>query len=259
MRVTFLGTGTSVGVPAITCRCAICTSEDPRNNRLRASLLLEWSDGPDPVRVLVDTTTDLRQQALRAEIPGVDGVLYTHHHADHVLGLDELRIFYFVHGVPVALYGRQETLDAVQSMFAYAFKEGAAGTPKLELHTRESIFELRGVKIEPIPVQHHRLTISAYRIGDFAYVTDCNGISESSAQRLAGVKTLVLPALRRSEHPAHFTLEQALQQAARIGAARTYLTHLSHEFDHDSLQAELPDGVFVAHDGLVLDVDERAQ
>jgi len=258
MRVTFLGTGTSVGVPVITCSCSVCTSEDARNKRLRAGLLLEWCVGDDPVCVLVDTTTDLRQQALRAALDRVDAVLYTHHHADHVLGLDELRIYNFVHGVSVPLYGRPDTLDAIEQTFAYAFNKKARGVPRLELHPKEEAFELHGVRIVPVPVQHGRVTISAYRIGNFGYLTDCNAIPEDSAELLAGVDVLVIDALRTTPHPAHFTLAEALEQIDRLGVPTAYLTHLSHEFDHATLQAELPAGVHVAYDGLVLDVDEHA-
>jgi len=256
MRVTFLGTGTSVGVPVITCGCDVCTSDDPRNNRLRAGLLLEWEDDGEPVRVLVDTTTDLRQQALWVGLERVDAVVYTHHHADHILGLDELRIYNFVHRMAIPLYGRQETLDGIRHTFHYAFDQKARGVPRLELIAAEEPFELHGVRIEPVPVEHHRLTISAYRIGSFAYITDCSGIPDESAEALAGVEVLVIDALRREPHPAHFTLEEALAQIERIGAPTAYLTHLSHEFDHATLEAELPDGVRVAYDGLVLEVDE---
>ncbi len=258
MRVTFLGTGTSVGVPVMTCGCDVCASPDPRNNRLRAGLLLEWRDGDDQVHVLVDTTTDLRQQSLRVGLERVDAVIYTHHHADHILGLDELRIYNFVHRMPIPLYGRAETMDAIRHTFAYAFDETAVGVPRLELHPAESSFDFRGVRIVPVPVKHHRLTISAYRIGDFAYVTDCSGISDDSAEMLRGVGVLVIDALRREPHPAHFTLEEALAEIERIEPRQAYLTHLSHEFDHASLEEEVPDGVHVAYDGLVLDVDEAA-
>ena len=254
MRVTFLGTGTSVGVPVITCDCAVCRSPDPRNNRLRAGLLLEW----DGVCVLVDTTTDLRQQALRVELDRVDAVLYTHHHADHVLGLDELRIYNFVHKTTIPLYGLQETMDAIRSTFGYAFDPRARGVPRLELLPVTDPFELHGVTVTPVPVEHHHMTVLAYRVGGFAYVTDCSGIPESSADLLGGLDVLVIDALRRRPHPAHFTLEQALAEIDRLAPRTAYLTHLSHEFDHAALQDELPEGVHVAYDGLVLEPAEAA-
>ncbi|MGD8329512.1 MAG: MBL fold metallo-hydrolase [Acidobacteriota bacterium] len=258
MRVTFLGTGTSVGVPVITCGCEVCTSDDPRNNRLRAGLLLDWHDDGEAVRVLVDTTTDLRQQALRVGLDRVDAVIYTHHHADHVLGLDELRIFNFVHRMQIPLYGRLETIDGIRKMFSYAFHGSGRGVPRLELIAAEEPFGVHGVRIAPVPVRHDRLTISAYRIGNFAYITDCSGIPESSLHLLDGVEVMVIDALRRQPHPAHFTLDQALAEIERIGAPLAYLTHLSHEFDHATLEEEVPDGVHVAYDGLVLEIDEVA-
>jgi phosphoribosyl 1,2-cyclic phosphate phosphodiesterase len=258
MRVTFLGTGTSVGVPVITCGCEVCTSDDPRNKRLRAGLLLDWYDEGAAVRVLVDTTTDLRQQALRVGLDRVDAVIYTHHHADHVLGLDELRIFNFVHRMQIPLYGRQETIEGIRRTFSYAFDGSGRGVPRLALIAAEEPFELHGVRIAPVPVQHDQLTISAYRIGNFAYVTDCSGISDSSRAMLAGVEVLVIDALRRKPHPAHFTLDQALAEIERIGAPTAYLTHLSHEFDHATLEQQVPEGVHVAYDGLVLEIDEAA-
>jgi len=259
MRVTFLGTGTSVGVPVMTCDCPVCASSDGRNRRLRAGLLLDWTNSAgEASRVLVDTTTDLRQQALRVDLDRVDGVLYTHHHADHILGLDELRIFNFVHGVSIPLYGRSETMDAIRHTFAYAFDANARGVPRIDVHVTDGPFDVRGIRVIPVPVEHHRLTISAYRIGNFAYITDCSGIPESSAEMLRGVEILVIDALRRTPHPAHFTLDQALAEIERLAPDTAYLTHLSHEFEHGELEKELPDGVHVAYDGLVLEADEAA-
>ena len=257
MRVTFLGTGTSVGVPVLTCDCPVCGSSDERNRRLRAGLLLDWTNGDgEASRILVDTTTDLRQQALRVGLDRVDGVLYTHHHADHVLGFDELRIFNFVHRVSIPLYGRSETMDAIRHMFAYAFDGNARGVPRIDVHATDGPFDVRGVHVIPVPVEHDRLTISAYRIGNFAYITDCSGIPESSAAMLRGVEIIVIDTLRRTPHPAHFTLTEALQEIERLEVGTAYLTHLSHEFDHGELEKELPEGVHVAYDGLVLEADE---
>jgi len=247
----------------ITCDCGVCSSTDPRNKRLRAGVLLEWEQQPEdgtsaPVHVLIDTTTDFRQQALRTGLNRVDAVLYTHHHADHVLGLDELRIYYFVHRLPIPLYGQQETMDSIRSIFSYAFNRKARGVPRLELNVIDAPFELRGVEVVPVPVEHHHLTILGYRIGGLGYVTDCSGISDDSAALLEGLDVLVIDALRRTPHPAHFTLDEALEQIDRLQPKTAYLTHLSHEFDHAALEDELPAGVSVAFDGLVIDVAERA-
>ena len=250
MHVTFLGTGPSFGVPVVTCDCRVCTSPDKRNRRLRAGLLLDWTNGDgEESRVLVDTTTDLRQQALRVCLQRVDAVLYTHHHADHVLGLDELRIFRFVQGISIPLYGRPETMDAILQTFKYA-------VPWIDVNMIDGPFNLRGVSVTPIPVLHDLLTISAYRIGNFAYVTDCSAIPESSADMLRGAEILVIDALRREPHRKHFSLDEALFEIERLEVDSAYLTHLSHEFEHGELEKELPQNVHVAYDGLVLEANE---
>lgn len=258
LRATFLGTGTSVGIPVVTCDCAVCASEDPRNRRLRASLLLEWpaEDAPDgTARLLVDTATDLRQQALRAGIDRIDGVLYTHAHADHVLGLDELRIYNFVHRRPIPLFGTEETLEAIQRMFAYAFDPTGVGVPRLKPRVVGSRAEILGMIVELPRVRHGEGEVLAVRIGGFAYVTDCSGIPDPAAERLRDLDLLVIDALRRKPHRSHFSLDQALAEIERLAPRRALLTHLSHEFDHAALEEELPDGVAVAHDGQQLEVD----
>lgn len=257
LRVTFLGTGTSVGIPVVTCSCAVCSSEDVRNRRLRASLLLEWlpePKAPAAVKVLVDTATDLRQQALRARLDRVDAVLFTHAHADHVLGLDELRMFNFVHRRSIPLYGNTQTMASIRRMFAYAFEETSVGVPQLTIHEIDEELQLLGNRIQAIPVRHGESTTLAFRIGNFAYVTDCNGIPPEAAERLRGIDVLVIDSLRRRPHRSHFGLYEALDEIERLHPAESYLTHLSHDFDHASLEAELPQGVKVAYDGLVLEI-----
>jgi phosphoribosyl 1,2-cyclic phosphate phosphodiesterase len=257
LRVTFLGTGTSVGIPVVTCSCDVCTSEDVRNKRLRASILLEWMPGPvapAAVKVLVDTSTDLRQQALRARIDRVDAVLYTHAHADHILGIDELRMYNYVHRRSIPLYGNEPTLTKIQQMFAYAFAGGSVGVPQLTVHEIGDELRLLGTTIQAIPVRHGEDTTLAFRIGNFGYVTDCNGIPPESAERLQGLDVLVLDTLRRRPHRSHFGLDEALDEVERLRPASTYLTHLSHDLDHAAVEARLPSGVKVAHDGLVLEI-----
>ena len=254
LRVTFLGTGTSVGIPVITCECAVCKSDDLRNQRLRASVLLDWEGPEGPVRVLVDTATDFRQQALRSGIDRVDAVIYTHCHADHILGLDELRIFNFVYRKSIPLYADPTTLSVLRRVFSYAFDPEAIGVPQLELEPLGDRVTLFGVNVEAIPLGHGRGTTQAFRIGDFAYATDCNKISDEAAERLQGLDVLVLDTLRRKPHRSHFGVEQALAEVERLRPKRTYLTHLSHDLEHAALEEELPPHVRVAYDQMVIEL-----
>jgi len=255
LQMTFLGTGTSVGVPVLTCDCDVCTSEDSRDRRLRASVLLQWRDAEGVRRnILVDTATDLRQQALRLGLERVDAVLYTHSHADHLLGLDELRIYNFTQRESIPLYGSAETLAGIRRMFHYAFDDTARGVPRLTLHELDGPFELFDRRVEPVPVDHGGMEVLAYRVGGLAYVTDVSGIPGRAAARIRDADVLVIDALRREPHPAHFTLEEALEQIRRLRPGVAYLTHLSHEFRHAALEEEVPEGVEVAYDGLTIEV-----
>ncbi len=252
LRITMLGSGTSTGVPVIACRCAVCTSEEPRNRRWRPGLKIETERGV----LLVDTPTDLREQALRFGLERVDGVLFTHAHADHIFGLDDVRIFNFRQRAAIPCYGSGETLAAIRRTFAYAFEatQEGGGKPQLELIEVRAPFEVLGQSVVPVPVWHGGMEVFGYRFGSFAYVTDCNRIPESSFQQLEGVETLILDALRYRPHSTHFSIQQAVEAAARIGAARTVLTHLAHEVDYAAPQFPLPAGVELGYDGLVLDV-----
>jgi phosphoribosyl 1,2-cyclic phosphate phosphodiesterase len=246
-----LGSGTSTGVPVIGCSCRVCTSTNPRNKRWRPGLKLEV----DGRVALVDTPTDLRAQALAFGLPRVDAVIFTHAHADHVFGLDEVRIFNFRQRSPIPCYGSARTLAALRRMFGYVFEDGqeGGGRPQLELVPVREPFGLLGLEIVPIPLWHGELEVFGYRIGGFAYLTDCNAIPESSFALLGGLDTLILDALRYRPHATHFSVEQALTVAARIGARRTILTHLAHEIDHDDPAVALPPGVEFGYDGLAFD------
>jgi phosphoribosyl 1,2-cyclic phosphate phosphodiesterase len=250
VEVIVLGTGTSHGVPMIGCDCAVCTSDDPRDRRTRPSIWVRYAG----VCFLIDTATELRLQCLANNIRRVDAVLFTHHHADHVAGLDDLRRFNWMTQRAVPCYGTRRTLDGVQRMFSYAF-EPAAGSPhsrpQLALHPVESgAFEVLGAAVTPIPLLHGRMPVLGYRFGRFAYCTDCNEIPEESFALLRGVEVLILDALRHDEHPTHLSLAQAVAIGHRVGAGRTYFTHMAHQLKHAETNAMLPAGVELAYDGL---------
>ena len=257
LTVTMLGSGTSSGVPVIGCDCAVCRSSDPRNQRLRAGLWLGFH-GPAELQaqVLVDTPTDLRQQAMRFGVSRVDAVLYTHAHADHIFGLDDVRIFNFRQNGPIPCYGSAATLARLRQTFAYVFEGGqeGGGKPQLELNEVREPFSLFGRQVVPIPVLHGSLEVYGYRIGDFAYVTDCNHIPASSFELLQGVEVLILDALRYRPHPTHFSIEEALEASRRIGSRRTIFTHLTHEVDAAAPAMPLPPGVEFGYDGLTFQV-----
>lgn len=256
MKVTFMGTGTSVGVPAIGCTCDVCRSHDPLNRRTRTSALLSVQDA----RVLIDASIDLRQQALREEMNTLDAVLITHGHADHVFGLDDVRMFNFRQQRPMPLYANAATLADIRKTFWYVFADepGPSSRPELTLNCVEGPFDIAGVHVVPFPVIHGTMPILGYRVGRFAYITDASQIPDSTAGMLAGLDVLVVNALRRKPHPTHFNLEGALEAIRRVRPARAYLTHISHEFDHAALTRELPRGVEPAHDGLSLEVEHVA-
>jgi phosphoribosyl 1,2-cyclic phosphate phosphodiesterase len=253
--VVFLGTGTSHGVPMIGCDCAVCRSDDPRDTRSRPSIYLECDDG---MRVLVDTTPDLRAQALRERITHVDAIVFTHAHADHLMGLDEVRRFNMLTRQAMPVYGDAPTLAALRQTFGYVFESNApkgGGVPDLRLWTiGGGPFMLGRQDVVPVPLHHGPWTVLGFRFGKFAYLTDTNGVPESSMALLADLDDLVLDALRHRPHPTHFTLEEAVATARRIGARRTHFTHIAHDLGHAATCASLPPGMALAYDGLTLDV-----
>jgi phosphoribosyl 1,2-cyclic phosphate phosphodiesterase len=267
MRVTFLGTGTSHGVPAIGCDCAVCRSTDPRDKRTRPSILFDLGTGEEggsasptasPIRyVLVDTATDLRAQALALNIRRVDAIVFTHSHADHVMGLDEVRRYNAIQQTPINCYADERTLGDLRRMFAYIFDPGTAiggGVPKLTLFRVAGAFTMGGVEFVPVPLMHGTRQILGYRLGSFAYLTDCNAIPDASWPLLQGVRTLVLDALRERPHPTHFSVTEALAVIERLAPERAYLTHICHDLPHAATCARLPAGVQLAYDGLVLEL-----
>ncbi len=251
MKIIVLGSGTSTGVPMVGCHCPVCTSSDPHDRRSRASLLICHQDK----HILIDCSTDLRSQMLRETVPSIDAVLFTHAHADHVNGIDDLRGFYFLHRQVIPCYACPATLERLQSGFGYIFHrdEGATHPALLEAHPIAGPFPLFGLEVVPVPLEHGPGTTCGYRIGSFAYLTDCSGISPASLALLQGVATVVIDGLRWSSHPYHYNIEGAIAVARQLQARRIILTHLTHEVRH-SEQARLPDGVCFAYDGMVLDL-----
>lgn len=234
----------------IGCECAVCRSADPRDTRLRPSIYLECDDG---MRILVDTTPDLRQQALQHNLNKVDAVLYTHSHADHVLGLDEVRRYNHMTRAPLPLYGDAATLADIRRIFSYVFEPNAAkggGVPDLRLNTIVGPFCLGRTEIVPLRVLHGGRPVLAFRIGGFAYLTDCNEIPEETMAQLEGLEVLVLDALRRKRHPTHFSLDEAVRIAEQTGARQTLFTHCCHDLGHAETCASLPGGIALAYDGL---------
>ena len=253
MKITILGCGTSTGVPVIGCLCHICRSADPRNNRTRASIFIET----EGVNILVDTSTDLRNQALARDISRIDAVLFTHPHADHIHGIDELRTFNMIQGeAAIPCFGNRPTIDRIETIFSYIFSKERHGgwRPNLELSVVDAPFQLSGITIHPITINHGATTILGYRIHDAAYLTDCSGIPESSLAELRGLNTLIVGALRQKPHPSHFSIREALDVSANLAPRRTVFTHLSHTVDYEGESAALPDGVELAYDGMVLEM-----
>ena len=251
MRITFLGTGTSQGIPIIGCACAVCRSPAPEDKRYRASIVVSQDDG---TQVLVDTAPDLRSQALAYGVTRVDAVVYTHSHADHIFGLDELRRFIALRGGgTLTVHGDANTVAELRRVFTYAFEsppELGGGVPRLVPSVEDGSFAIGDTTWTPVPILHGRRLISGYRVGGFAYLTDCSGIPETSWPLLDGLDVLVVGALRDTPHPTHFSLDEAIAAARRTGAKRTLFTHMCHDLGHAETNARLPEGMSLAYDGL---------
>jgi len=252
MKLILLGSGTSQGVPAIGCDCRVCKSENPKDKRLRPSALIQVNE----LNILIDTATDFREQMLRHNIRRLDCVLFTHAHIDHIAGLDDLRQFNFIQQSAIDCYASEETMNDIKKTFRYIFGEAiqtGGGIPQINPRIiTDGKFDIKGVEVQAIEVYHGKMKVLGFRIGRIAYVTDTNNIPEPSLEKLMGVEVLVLDALRRRKHSTHYSLSESIAIAQRIGARQTYFTHICHDLLHDEVNAELPSGMELGYDGLIV-------
>ncbi len=254
MKITFLGTGTSQGVPVIACNCEVCKSTDIKDKRLRTSIMLSYNDK----NIVIDTGPDFRQQMLRENVQHLDAVLFTHEHKDHIAGLDDIRAFNYQTKKDMPIYATKQVQIGLKKEFHYIFADFQyPGIPKVDLHTinHQQSFELFDKTITPIEVIHFKLPVTAYRIDNFTYITDANFISEKEKEKIKGTEILVINALRKEKHISHFTLNEALELIKEINPKKAYLTHISHLLGkHEQISKELPNHVFLAYDGLKIEV-----
>ena len=253
MKITFLGTGTSQGVPIIACPCAICKSTDSRDKRLRSSVWIEV----DGRSFVIDTGPDFRQQMLREEVKNVDAIIFTHEHKDHTAGFDDIRAFNFVNQKKMDVYASQNVQEAIRREFAYIFSDFKyPGIPEINLHLLENrLTIIHGIPVMPIQVMHYKLPVFGFRIGDFTYITDANFISDEEKEKIKGSKVLVLNALRREPHISHFTLNEAIRLVEELKPDVAYFTHISHQLGlHEQVQQELPTNIQLAYDGLKIEL-----
>jgi len=261
--LTVLGSGTSMGVPTIGCDCAVCTSADPHDRRTRPSIMVQWDDPTAPTvkrTVLIDTTPDFREQVIREQVRKIDAILYTHGHADHILGLDDVRPLSFPRvtgGTKIPLYASDNTARVLRNVFRYIFEADYkyGGLAQVELRPVDGPIDIFGATFTPMPVMHGDVPIEAFRFGNAAYLTDFSTVPEESMAQLEGLDILFLDALRHHPHPTHSTVENSLKIVERLKPRRTFFTHISHDLPHEATNAALPDNVRLAHDGLKLEFE----
>jgi phosphoribosyl 1,2-cyclic phosphate phosphodiesterase len=254
MTFTFLGTGTSQGVPMIGCYCEVCTSDNPKDKRLRSSLMIEKNTD----RIVIDSGPDFRQQMLRENVDSLDGVVFTHEHKDHIAGLDDVRAFNYLQRKAMDVYATSRVQEALKREFHYIFSgDSYPGIPKLNMHTiNEKPFKAASIDLIPVPVMHLNLPVLGFRIGDFSYVTDANYIEEKSIKLLHGTKVLVLNALRNEKHVSHFSLDEAIKMVEEIKPEQAFFTHISHQLGlHDAVNEKLPENIRIAYDGLRINLN----
>lgn len=253
LRLTVLGSGTSMGVPTLGCHCHVCESQDPRDKRLRPSVMLEYGGRV----VVIDTTPDFRTQAMHERIERLDAILYTHGHADHILGLDDIRPYNLKQGGAVPVYASQKTLAILERTFAYIFSSEPteSSVPGVELHRIDETIELFGLAITPVPAEHGPDGVLGFRFGKAAYLTDFNGVPEESKRMLRGLDDFVLDALRYVPHPMHSTVEQSLALVKELQPKRAWFTHICHDLGHQETNSSLPENVRLTHDGLKFEVE----
>ena len=253
MTVTFLGTGTSQGVPIIACECEVCCSQNTKDKRLRSSILIESNEA----KIVIDSGPDFRYQLLREKIKTLDAVVFTHEHKDHIAGLDEVKSFNFINKMRMPVYATERVQKALKREFAYIFSEDKyPGIPEIDLYTiDENPFTIKDITLHPIDVMHFKMPVKSYRIKDFTYITDANFISESEKEKIKGSKIIVVNALRRVEHVSHFTLQQAIDLMLELKPEKAYFTHISHQLGcHNDVEKELPDFIELAYDGLKITI-----
>ena len=253
LKITFLGSGTSSGVPMIACDCVVCTSSDPRDNRLRSSILVE----SDQTTIVVDTTPDFRYQMLRQKVKHLDAVLFTHPHKDHIAGLDDVRAFNYFQEQPMQVYANPMTIDALMREFAYAFADKKyPGVPNLELNTIGlEPFMIGDIPVTPVQVWHMKMPVYGFRFGSFTYITDANRIDESEKEKVWGSRVIVVNALRKERHISHYNLDEAIALVEELRVPKAYFTHISHQLGlHEEVESRLPEGMHLGYDGLVVEV-----